>query len=43
MVFERSLGQMHVFDSASYLPSNIRTDFDAMQPKWYIEVNRPGA
>lgn len=43
VVFERSLGQMHVLDSASYLPSNIRTDFGAMQPKWYIEVNRPGA
>ncbi|MGA4447025.1 hypothetical protein ACPA0O_07095 [Ectopseudomonas chengduensis] len=43
VVFERSAGQMHVLDSASYLPSNIRTDFGAMQPKWYIEVNRPGA
>lgn len=27
-----------VLDSASYLSSNIRTDFDEMQPKWFIEV-----
>ena len=24
--------------SASYLPSNIHYDLDAMQPKWFIEV-----
>ena len=42
VVFERSAGQMHVLDSASYLPSNIRSDFGAMQPKWFIAVNRPG-
>jgi len=31
-------GQPSVLDSASYLSSNIRQDFDAMQPKWFIEV-----
>jgi hypothetical protein len=39
VVFKRVDGQPFVLDSASYLPSNIRTDFDAMQPKWFIEVN----
>ena len=43
VVFERSAGQVRVLDSASYLPSNIRTDFAAMQPKWFIEVNRASA
>lgn len=43
MVCERLAGQLRVLDSASYLPSNIRTDFTAMQPKWFIEVNRPTA
>lgn len=38
VVFKRIDGQPFVLDSASYLPSNIRTDFDAMQPKWFIEV-----
>ena len=38
VVFQRTAGQMRVLDSASYLPSNVRTDFDAMQPRWYIEV-----
>lgn len=39
VVFKRLDGQPFVLDSASYLPSNIRQDFEAMQPKWYIEVN----
>lgn len=43
VVCERLAGQLRVLDSASYLPSNIRTDFTAMQPKWFIEVNRPTA
>ncbi len=34
----RKWGQPFVLDSASYLPSNIRTDFDEMQPEWFIEV-----
>lgn len=40
VVFERCAGQPRVLDSASYLPANIRTDFAAMQPKWFIEVSR---
>jgi hypothetical protein len=38
VVFERVDGQSFVLDSASYLPSNVRHDFVAMQPKWFIEV-----
>lgn len=38
VVFKRVDGRAFVLDSASYLPSNIRTDFDEMQPKWFIEV-----
>lgn len=38
VVFKRVNGQPYVLDSASYLPSNIRQDFDAMQPKWFIAV-----
>lgn len=38
VVFKRVGGQPFVLDSASYLPSNIRQDFAAMQPKWFIEV-----
>ncbi|WP_442499063.1 hypothetical protein [Methylobacter sp. sgz302048] len=38
VVFKRAGGLAIVLDSASYLPSNIRTDFDGMQPKWFIEV-----
>jgi len=38
VVFKRIDGRPLVLDSASYLPSNIREDFHAMQPKWFIEV-----
>lgn len=38
VVFIRGNGQSFVLDSASGLPSNIRYDFDAMKPKWFIEV-----
>lgn len=38
VVFTRKDGPAVVLDSASYLPENRRTDFDAMQPKWFIEV-----
>ncbi len=38
VVFKRQNGQDLVLDSASYLPSNIRNDFDEMHPKWFIEV-----
>jgi hypothetical protein len=27
-----------VLDSASYLPSNVRQDFEAMQPRWFIAL-----
>ncbi|WP_207204472.1 hypothetical protein [Nitrosomonas eutropha] len=40
VVFKRVNDQLFVLDSASYLPSNIRQDFDAMQPKWFIEVKK---
>lgn len=39
VVFKRETGKAVVLDSASYLPSNTRTDFDKMQPKWFIKVN----
>ena len=38
VVFKRINGQGFVLDSASYLASNLRQDFEAMQPKWFIEV-----
>lgn len=38
VVFKRVDGQPFVLDSASYLPSNIRHDFESMQPKWFIDV-----
>lgn len=38
VVFKRVDGEDFVLDSASYLPSNIRSDFTEMQPKWFIEV-----
>ena len=38
VVFKRIDGQPLVLDSASYLASNARTDFAAMQPQWFIEV-----
>ncbi|MGO1502886.1 MAG: hypothetical protein ACTHWH_16560 [Marinobacter sp.] len=38
VLFKRVNGHPFVLDSASYLPSNIRTDFDEMQPAWFIEV-----
>ncbi|MCC5900955.1 MAG: hypothetical protein JJT87_03345 [Halomonas sp.] len=40
VVFKRVDGQAVVLDSASYLPSNIRTDFADMHPKWFISVAR---
>jgi len=40
VVFKRVDGQPFVLDSASYLPSNVRQDFDTMQPKWFIEVEK---
>lgn len=40
VVFRRMDNKPCVLDSASYLPANIRYDFDAMLPKWFIEVLR---
>lgn len=40
VVFNRVNGQSFVLDSASYLLSNIRQDFGAMHPKWFIEVKK---
>ncbi|MFT2110619.1 hypothetical protein [Marinomonas sp. 2405UD68-3] len=38
IVFKRVGGDAFELDSASYLALNKRTDFDAMEPKWFIEV-----
>lgn len=39
VVFKRVDGQPFVLDSASYLPANVRQDFDQMHPQWFIEVS----
>ncbi|MDX8385245.1 MAG: hypothetical protein R8M11_01870 [Gallionella sp.] len=41
VVFKRIENKPVVWDSASYLPSTIRTDFDEMHPKWFIEIKMP--
>lgn len=38
VVFRRRGGRAVVLDSAAYLPENVRTDFGAMRPAWFIEV-----
>jgi ABC-type bacteriocin/lantibiotic exporter with double-glycine peptidase domain len=38
VVFSRQNNQPAVLDSAAYLNNNVRTDFDAMTPKWFIEI-----
>lgn len=38
VVFMRLANKPIVLDSAAYLPSNLREDFEQMQPKWFIEV-----
>lgn len=38
VLFKRTDSETVVLDSASYLPSNVRIDFNEMHPKWYIEV-----
>lgn len=40
VVFTKENGKAVVLDSASYLSKNVRTDFDEMQPKWFIEVKK---
>ena len=39
VLFKRVNGQAYVLDSASYLQSNIRQDFESMQPKWFIAIS----
>jgi len=36
--FKRVGSNAVVLGSESYLKSNVRTDFDGVQPKWFIEV-----
>ena len=38
VVFKRDKDSPVVLDSAAYLDKNERTDFNAMKPKWFIEV-----
>jgi len=38
VVFKRVNNKSVVLDSSISLPSNLRTDFDQIQPKWFIEV-----
>jgi hypothetical protein len=40
VVFKRENGEAVVLDSASYLSENFRTDFEDMQPKWFIEIKK---
>lgn len=39
-VFYRSEGQNIVFDSSTALVSPIRTDFENIEPKWFIKVTK---
>jgi len=38
VVFKRGNGKSVVLDSAAYLEQNERTDFEVMEPKWFIEI-----
>lgn len=38
VVFKREFGSSVVLDSAPFLEINERTDFEAMNPKWYIGI-----
>jgi len=38
VLFKRIDEQEFVLDSSSRLSDNVRIDFEAMQPKWFIEV-----
>ena len=40
VVFKRGIGGSRVLDSAAYLNENKRTDFQTMDPKWFIEVTK---
>ncbi len=39
VVFKRIPGEMIVIDSAAYLDTPYRVDFDAMTPRWFIGVS----
>ena len=39
VVFKRDLDGSSVLDSAVHLTENRRTDFQTMEPKWFIEVS----
>jgi ABC-type bacteriocin/lantibiotic exporter with double-glycine peptidase domain len=38
VVFERNEGRPAVLDPAKYVLHHRRTDFDAMKPKWFVEI-----
>lgn len=38
VVFKRIDDKPYVLDSASYLAENLRTDFEDIHPKWFIEI-----
>lgn len=38
VVFSRENGMPVVLDPAKYLSNNRRTDFEEMQPKWFVEI-----
>ncbi len=40
VVFKREQGIPIVLDSSAYLEKNRRTDFQNMNPKWFIEVSK---
>lgn len=40
VVFKREQDNPVVLDSAAYLNKNERTDFEVMQPKWFIAVSK---
>ncbi len=40
VVFQHEAGIPVVFDSDPHLTNNVRTDFEAMKPTWYIPVSK---
>lgn len=40
VVFIREGDEQYVLDSSPRLENNVRTDFDSIKPKWYIEVSK---
>ncbi len=40
VVFKREQGRPVVLDSAANLAENKRTDFQEMEPKWFIEISK---